>query len=381
MVVDPEKKLKVAQIVSTFPPYAGGMGNVAWQYAKGLFDLGHDLTVFTLPVKVRNKKDYDFKIKEKRGWPQIGLAAFLPQLFWQLRKYDVVHLNYPFFGAELPIILAKTCGFLNKLILTYQMDVVGQKKLRWFFRLHDKFILPLVVKVADKIIVTSDDYARHSQVARFIGRYPKKFITIPLGVDIETFKPSDDKTILNSLDIKPDDKVLLFVAALDRAHYFKGLNYLLSAVKELPANYKLIIVGDGDLKDDYQKQVSGNKNIFFVGRASNIDLPRYYAAADMSILPSIDRSEAFGLVSLEAMACGTAVIVADLPGVRSVPIVGQTGLVVKLADVSDLKEKILQLGQNQTARLFGQAGRQHVLTYYTWPHIIKQIEKVYYDLL
>ncbi len=237
--------------------------------------------------------------------------------------------------------------------------------------------MPLVVKYADKIIVTSDDYARHSQLARFFGRYRNKFITIPLGVDIDHFYPSSDKSILTKFNFSYGDKILLFVAALDRAHYFKGLNYLLSAINQLPDNYKLIVIGEGDLKKHYQSLVTTLGRVYFIGKTSHDDLATYYAAADMSILPSIDRSEAFGLVSLEAMACGTAVIVSDLPGVRSVIVPEQTGLIVKLANVDDLTAKILQLGQADTAQRFGRAAREHVEKNYTWPTIIKCLLDVY----
>jgi len=96
--------MKIAHIVSTFPPYRAGIGNTAYQLSWELSNMGHDVTVLTRHYKGRTDLDdsLPFKVRRLRPWLKYRNASFVPQLFWSLGKYDVIHLHYPFFGgAEL----------------------------------------------------------------------------------------------------------------------------------------------------------------------------------------------------------------------------------------------------------------------------------------
>ncbi|MBU0647092.1 glycosyltransferase, partial [Patescibacteria group bacterium] len=104
--------MKIAQIICTFPPYKGGMGNVAYNFSKGLADLGNDVSVLTPDYSEKNNKfsndsKLNFKVLRLKPLFKYGNAAFIPQLFWKLDDYDIVHLHYPFFGATKIIILLK----------------------------------------------------------------------------------------------------------------------------------------------------------------------------------------------------------------------------------------------------------------------------------
>ena len=97
-------------------------------------------------------------------------------------------------------------------------------------------------------------------------------------------------------------------------------------------------------------------------------------------MPSISRSEAFGLVSLEAMACAKPIIVSDLPGPSS--LVEENGLMVKVSDVEDLAQKIKKLTRDEKLSAnFGQQSLKLVQTKYNWLKIVKDIEKIYYDTI
>lgn len=392
--------MKIAQIVCRFKPYKAGIGNVAYDNALGLAKLGHDVTVFT-PCYSKKDKDWqsdNFKIKRIKPWFKFGNAGFIPQLFWQLKDFDIIHLHYPFFGgAEVIWILRKI--FKNKkqkLVITYHHDVVGGLLLKSFFRFHSKFIMPRITKCADKVIITSADYARHSNIKKIFKYYPEKFTEIPLGVDLQRFQPQEkDANLLTQYQIYPySDRVLVFVGALDNAHYFKGIDFLINSFNILDYSgcnencgyqIKLIIVGDGDLKEKYAKQVQemGLENkIKFAGRVADNDLVKYYNLADVVVLPSIDKSEAFGIVLVEAMACAKPVVAADLPGVRSVFENGKSGFSFAVKQEGDLANRINSLFMDEKLRQkTGNQARSLCEEKYNLEKLSRKLEQVFLELL
>jgi len=176
----------------------------------------------------------------------------------------------------------------------------------------------------------------------------------------------------------------LFVGGLDRAHYFKGLNILLSALAKLEENVKLVVIGEGDLKKKYQSRTDDLKmkeRVIFVGSAISSELIKFYNLADVFVLPSISSSEAFGLVSLEAMACAKPIIVSDLPGPRTLVKEGVNGFLVKPADVDDLAEKIKLVLENSKIKEMGEESRKIVEEKYNWSVIIKELENIYKKII
>ena len=173
------------------------------------------------------------------------------------------------------------------------------------------------------------------------------------------------------------------MGALDKAHYFKEINILLQSVNKIADSddFRLVIVGDGDLRGSYESLVDSlgmNNKVIFVGFIPDNLLPKYYSVADMFVLPSTDKSEAFGIVSLEAMSSGVPVIAADLPGARSVVDKKETGLLVKPSSVDNLADMIKYLLKNpKIAKSLGKAGREKVLKMYTWEKIGYKLDNIF----
>jgi glycosyltransferase involved in cell wall biosynthesis len=338
--------MKVAVVVSTFPPYPGGMGNVAAAHAEALRRAGHDVTVLAPGHGLRPLL-------------RIGNAACVPQLWWKLRDFDAVELHYPFFGgAEWAWLWKKTFGRRARLSILYHMDTVGHGVLATVFRLYRAIFLKTILGAADAILVTSRDYLESSQIA-FL-KDDERIRETPLGVDTRFFAPGGEKK-----------KAFLFVGGLDRAHYFKGVPVLLEAFAKfahaLP-EVELWIVGDGDLRASYEtlaaKTGFGGRMRFF-GRVSDERLAELYRQARVHVLPSVDRSEAFGLVTLAAMASGIPSVVTDLPGVRSVIEQRKTGLVVPPNDAAALAAALRELlSYPERAETMGQAARARAVGKY-----------------
>lgn len=370
---------------------------MAADHALGLAKLGHEVTVFT-PLYGEEDKNFTsdkFEIKRLLTFGKIGNGAFLPQLFWHLKGFDIVHLHYPFFGGAEVVYLAKLFADKKmKLVITYHMDVVGGIFTKPFFKFHTRFIMPAIIRAADKVIVTSLDYAQTSNIKELVAKNPERFIELPPSVDLERFFPSQkEKELLFKYGLNTEfDQVLLFVGALDKAHYFKGIDFLINSfdildhfgVKKNFYRIKLLIVGEGNLKKKYQSQVREaglQDKIIFTDPVSDEDLPKYYNLADVVVLPSIDRSEAFGITLIEAMACGKPVVASNLPGVRSVVSDGIDGFLFEKKQEGDLANRVNKLFSDKELRnKMGAAGRQKAEKIFSQDILIKKLEKIYLEL-
>ncbi|MBI3290969.1 glycosyltransferase, partial [Candidatus Falkowbacteria bacterium] len=191
--------MKIAIISPTFPPYAGGIGNVAYENAKELARIGHEITVFTPLYKpVDEETIAGISVKRIKPLIKYGNAAFLPALAFKLKGFDVIHLHYPFLGGAEVVWLykLKLKNQNSKIVLHYHMDLVGRTVFRPVFKFHNTFILPRALKMADKIIVTSLDYAASSNITPWLNSQSDKFLEIPNGVDIDHFSPAGKNSAL-----------------------------------------------------------------------------------------------------------------------------------------------------------------------------------------
>jgi glycosyltransferase involved in cell wall biosynthesis len=192
--------------------------------------------------------------------------------------------------------------------------------------------------------------------------------------------------VREALGIAPNDVLALFVGSLDRAHYFKGIDVLLDALAQTkPPNLRLLVIGEGDLRATYERRARNlglAGTVRFAGRVSDAALARHYAAADLVVLASRTRGEAFGLVLLEAMAAGKPVIAADLPGVRAVVRDTQGGVLVPPGDAAALGAAFADLAADSARRAaLGQAGRCAVIERYTWEPVVRRLEHAYHTAL
>lgn len=374
--------MKIACIVCSYPPYPGGIGNSARRLNR-LLEKEHEVSVFT-PDSLH-------------PWLRRGHGAFLPQLLFRLRSFDCLYLHYPFFGTAEVVWLFKILHPRTKLIIHYHMDVHGLGSFGNLLSLPSRLIRSSLFKQADQIIVSSLDYVKESAIKEWYGKYPEKFQEIPFGLDTERFQPGLAKRyfangvfaraqeIVNFIDekfIKRRRVDILFVGGLDRAHYFKGVAILLDALflsKE--RNFRLKIVGDGDLRPGYEEKVAKlklDKQVEFVGRLDDDALLRAFQAADFFVLPSINGNEAFGLVLIEAMACGLPVIASDLPGVRQVFRDGREGYLCQPGEVESLRvclEKMI--ADPKKRRQMAAAARQLALEKYDEKKIAARLLEIF----
>lgn len=364
------KGKSAAILTSTYPPYRGGMGKVAETDAEQLSALGFDVTVYS-PGATPGRRG-GVLVRRLAAPIRWGNGAFVPGAATVPGRHDVTVLHYPFFGGAEPLAawrrLVRRGG---KLVLTYHMDVAGTGILKPLIAAHSRLVMPSIVRLADRVLVTSLDYARSSLVGPLFAEEPGRFRELPPSVDVRRFSPGPKSaTLLARYRIASASRVIVFVGGLDRPHYFKGVPHLLAALATRALEGVVaVIVGDGDLRLSFEaraRELGIADRVIFAGAVSEDELADHYRLGDVFAFPSVDRSEAFGIAALEALSCGVPAVASDLPGVRTVVRDGDTGLLAPPGSASALAHRLREMLGDETARrAMGEAGRRMALMEYS----------------
>jgi D-inositol-3-phosphate glycosyltransferase len=219
-------------------------------------------------------------------------------------------------------------------------------------------------------------------IVRYYGAIPDKIGVVPCGVNRELFQPMDRHAVRQKLDLQ-DNKIILFVGRIDP---LKGIEQLLKAVSSLrdTTNPRLVIIGGDEDDSDAVKwleDVTGELDlaarVTFKGMVKHKELPLYYNAADVTVVPSY--YESFGLVALESLACGTPVVSTDVGNMRSIIRQGETGYVLADNDPKGLAGKISAIlsgtGSIASASLIRESIRN-----YDWSNIAEAIAREFYKV-
>ncbi|MCC7371775.1 MAG: glycosyltransferase family 4 protein [Chloroflexi bacterium] len=373
--------MRIAHVTATFPPYYAGTGMVCYRNAQELARLGHDVTVLTAAYGPGDREAPE-GVRVRRLPPafRIGNAPLLPGLL-SPERFDVIHLHYPFiFGAEMIWARARATGV--PYVLTHHNDLIGDGGRGKLFEVYSRVTAPVILGGARKLAAVSLDHAANCRLGGIFRRRWSDVVEMPNGVDTEIFRPdADGASVRARLGISPDARVVLFVGAMDRAHHFKGVEYLLRALAQIEDRDVIgLLVGEGDLRPGFQAETDRlglSERTRFIGGIPHAQLPPYYAAADVVVLPSFP-PESFGMVLIEGMACGVPVIAHNIPGVRTVVKHGETGLLVEPGDTPGLAEAITRIVQDRSTRdTMGARGLAHVHERYTWPAIGRRLEALY----
>lgn len=384
--------MKILQISPVAPPQRSGMANAAGEIYKATVAAGAAADLVS-PFG-------ESTVKGLRHWhvPGAGFLAFTSGLSGLCAKYDLVHLHYPCYGNAMMVARALRSS-AKPLVVSYHMDTFGRGLRRPVFWLHRKLLAPRLLRRAAKIVVASRDYAEHSLLAE----YPElmaKVVEIPFGVDCERFKPTSNPHPAAPLPFSGEEKIprprtgeggrrpgegrgVLFVAGLDKQHYFKGLSVLLKTLVSVPVA-RLTVVGGGELLEHYRHEavtLGLHDRVEFAGRVSDEALPEYFRAADVYCGPSVDGSEAYGISIVEALASGIPAVTTDIPGVRSVVKNGETGILVKPNDVNALVGVLNDILDNDGLRKkMGENARAFALTR-TWKSAGEKYLEIYKEVL
>ena len=296
----------------------------------------------------------------------ITTVPVCPGMAREIRKTpaDLVHIHWPNPAALLSYLLS---GHRGRLIVTYHSDIVRQRVWRRLFQP----ILSRALSRSAAIIATSAIYVETSPV---LSDYRHRCHVIPFGVDLARFDCCDRDEV-DRIRRRYGPQI---VVSVGRLIYYKGFEYLIDAMTEVGG--RLLVIGDGPLRPRLERQAivrNIKDRVVFLGEVR--DIVPYYHAADVFVLPSVARSEAFGIVQLEAMACGKPVVNTRLDsGVPFVSPHGVTGLTVPPAKSGALADAVnLLLGNAQRRTEFGNAGRRRVEEEFSLELMVRRTLDIY----
>jgi glycosyltransferase involved in cell wall biosynthesis len=275
-----------------------------------------------------------------------------------------VHLHLPNPAAAAAWLAS---GNRGKLIITYHSDIVRQK----YIAKVVEPILHAVLHRSSAIVVSSPEMIRFSPV---LAEYRDRCHVIPFGIPLDQFTKCDPISTKNIRE-KYGERLILGVG---RLVYYKGFEHLISAMAKVRG--RLLIVGRGPLQANLEnliRELGVGDKVTLLGGVS--DVVPYYHAADVFALPSVARSEAFGIVQIEAMAAGIPVVNTNLEtGVPYVSVHGQTGLTVPPADSDAMASALNLLLDNQQLReSFGRAARLRAHREFSDATMIRRMTDLY----
>jgi len=388
----------------------GGMNVYVRNLTRQLGCLGIHVDIFTrsqdehVPHVLHNL-GYGNRVVHVPAGPEIPvakqeLADYIPEFVEGIKqfaaekdiKYDIIHSHYWMSGIAAaalsdawggtPILhMFHTLGEMKNRIARSEAEREGQ------YRIDGE---KQVLRRADRIVVAT--LAELTQLRFLYKANDRKLVVIPPGVDVSHFYPIPADEAKMYVGLKPYDRMVLFVGRIEP---LKGVDTLIQAMsclqwKEERPVHLAIIGGDPAASPEemsaemarLQKlcdELAVGQTVVFLGKRDQDKLPYYYSAAEMVVMPS--HYESFGMVALEAMACGTPVIASEVGGLAYLVRDGETGFTIPDQEPDTLCEKISWLLKDR--QLHGSMS-QRAVEYaqdYAWEKIAKQIVDVYKSLV
>jgi glycosyltransferase involved in cell wall biosynthesis len=369
--------MQIAQVAPYFYPHIGGVETHVLNLSKGFVKRGHEVTIYTSLVEgAKENETYEgIIVKRVKPLANIFSTPIAPKLKKRIiaDKHDIVHAHYP--PPLASYYAAKAARKVKTpFVLTYHCDLELPKMYGSIITsMYRSTLGRRTLKNSQKVIVTTKTYAATSR-----DLWKIEPDVIPNAIDPYEFNPDGKGDNIIKKHNLHGSKVILYVG---RLKYHKGLEFLVESAQYTEPDVKYIIVGGGEFKQrliNLTREKGFNDRIIFAGEVPNQELPDYYAACDIFVLPSVSRLEAFGIVGLEAMASAKPVIISDIPGVREVIEDGVCGLLSEPMNPTDLGNKIARLLADPDLRKkMGEEGRNKVINEFTWDRVVKMTEEAY----
>lgn len=332
--------MRVIHLYKDYAPVVGGIENHLRLLAEGLAACGIDTQVLVTnrgPETVQARVGGVSVTKTARQLNVSSAPISLPFYPWLHRLeagVDIAHAHLPYPPGELGHLLL---GRSRRFVITYHSDIVRQRLLGALYGP----LLHLLLRRVDLIAAASPDYIRSSV---YLSRVAEKCRVIPYGIDLARFAatPAVEAAAAELRARFGPKPLILFVG---RLRHYKGLNVLITAMREIDA--QLLVVGLGPMEEEWRGQAEAlglGGRISFLGELSDDETLAARYAADLFVLPSTNRAEAFGIVQLEAMACGLPVVCTELEtGTSFVNREGETGFVVPPNDPAALAAAVTRV--------------------------------------
>ena len=336
--------MKILQL-GKFYPVRGGVEKVMYDLMLGLSARGVDCDMMCAVTEGESRIETlnnHARLICCHTMVKAAATMIAPNMIQTLRKmchrYDIIHIHHPDPMACMALYFS---GYKGKVVLHWHSDILKQKHLLKLYRPFQNWLL----QRADLIVGTTPIYVKESP---FLSEVQHKITSFPIGTD-----PWDShKGKPNYVRESYRDKKIIF--SLGRLVEYKGYEYLIDAAQYLPDDYVILIGGTGPLRTKLQAQIDAanlNEKVKLLGFVEDKDLPLYYDACSLFCLSSVFKTEAFGIVQIEAMSCSKSVIATSIPGSGThwVNAHNDSGLNVEPGNSEQLAKAILSITEDKEA--------------------------------
>lgn len=396
--------MRIAQVSAHTSPLAplggretGGMNVYVLELSRELARLGIEVDIFTRldgPLPMVEQIAPGLRLVRLRAGPAepieketiaghleefaAGLLAFAAQ---EPRPYDLVHSHY--WQSGLAASALSHAAHIPHVAMFHTLGEVKNRARISEEEPGERIRREREIAAEAAGILTASEH-EGLLLRRYYGARAESIHRVPCGIDTELFRPRDRAVARATLGLPADAPVILWVGRLEK---LKGVDILVEAMGQLAErDFTLLIVG-GDqraegLRADLEEQANAAgiaRNLRFEGAVAHDELPEYYSAADICVVPSY--YESFGLVAVEAMACGTPVVASRVGGLVSTVEDGVTGYLIPWRCPEPFAEKIeVLLGNPELRANFGRAARRSVERF-AWPRVGVQVAAFYNHVL
>jgi rhamnosyl/mannosyltransferase len=366
----------VLQISKFYPPVKGGIESTVRELTEGLNAVGVPTDVLCAHTRWRGADETwpaGYRVTRAGSCGTMLSTSIAPAMLGAARRlmprHDVLHVHMPDPMAALALLAVRPRA---PVVLHWHSDVVRQRIALHAYEPLQRWVLAR----ADAIVATSEVYAEASQALR---AWREKVEIIPIGIGDNAGRSG--ATRVHEVRRRYHGRNIVF--ALGRVTYYKGFDVLVQAAAGLPADTVVLIGGDGPLLPELRRSIHAGGlagRVQLLGALDDDDLHAHFDACDVFCLPSTERSEAFGVAQLEAMAAGKPVVSAEIPGsaVTWINRHGVTGLTVPVRDAPALGEALRRLLTDGVERTrLGKAARQRYLDEFTAERMVQRTVGLY----
>ncbi len=346
--------MRILTTLTYYRPHYSGLTIYAERLARALVQRGHQVTVLTSrydpSLPAREVRD-GVRVIRPHVLARVSKGVLMPSLIfhaWKnIRQADVVHLHLPQLDAAY---IALLCRLFHKpVVVTYHCDLLLP---RGFIHSIANQVSHLANRItlglADQVVVNTISYAQESA---FLSRYLPKMRAIPTPVELIAANPADVASIRLKACLEPGQRLIGMVARLASE---KGVEYLVEAMPEiLKKNPTARVLHVGQYQNVLGEEGYACKlepliralddHWTFLGILPPAELTAFYQLCEVTVLPSTNSTESFGIVQVESMACGTPVVASDLPGVREPVKLTGMGRLAAPANTTALADAINQV--------------------------------------